>query len=610
MSNIIGIDLGTTNSCVCVMEGGKPIVIPNSEGARTTPSMVAFAESGERLVGQIAKRQAVTNSARTVFAVKRLIGRKYDDDVVQKALEILPYKIANADNGDAWVEIDGKKSSPSEISAMILKKMKEIAEDYIGQEVQDAVVTVPAYFNDAQRQATKDAGKIAGLNVLRILNEPTAAALAYGMDKDETERVAVFDLGGGTFDISILELNAGVYEVMSTNGDTFLGGEDFDLRLMQHFIEEFKKLESVDLHQDHLALQRIKEAAEKAKHELSSSETTNVELPFITAVEGEPRHLKLDITRSKLNELCKDLIDRLSGPCVKAIEDAELAKDQINKILLVGGMTRMPAVREKVAEIFGQEGDDSLNPDEVVAIGASVQAGILNGEVNDVVLLDVTPLSLGLETKGGVFTKIIERNTTIPTKKSKIFTTAEDNQSFVNVHILQGERDLVEFNKSLAKFELTDIPPAPRGVPQIEVTFSIDSNGIVNVKAHDLGTGREQTIRVKSSSGLSEKEIETIISEAEQHAVDDAAAKELAEAKNDLEGLLFTSEKSVSEFEDQLDSQIIERVHVALAEAKKALEGTDLAAISSSKTELNAAAHAMAEAIYGDMARSEEASGE
>lgn len=584
------------------MEGGKPVVIPNAEGARTTPSMVAFTNNNERLVGQIAKRQAVTNSQRTIFAVKRLIGRKFEDDVVQDAKKVLPYQICAADNGDAWVQIDQQKMSPSEISSMILRKMKEIAEDYLGQEVTDAVITVPAYFNDAQRQATKDAGKIAGLNVLRILNEPTAAALAYGMDKEETEKIAVFDLGGGTFDISILELNSGVYEVKSTNGDTFLGGEDFDQRIMTHLIEEFQKTEGIDLSKDSLALQRIKEAAEKAKHELSSSEETRIELPFITAQDGSPKHLKQVLSRTKLEELCEPLIQRLVEPCEKALGDAKLTAAQIDKVLLVGGMTRMPAIRRKVAEIFGKEGDSSLNPDEVVAIGASVQAGILTGEVSDVVLLDVTPLSLGIETAGKVFTKIIERNTTIPTKKSKIFTTAQDNQSFVSVHVLQGERDIVDFNKSLAKFELTDIPPAPRGVPQIEVTFSIDSNGIVHVKAQDLGTGKEQAIKVKSSSGLSEKEIEKIIQDAQAHAEEDAKAKDLADAKIELESLVFTSEKSINEFQNSLPSDLVERVSHALAEAKKALESSELEQVQTAKSSLNDAAHAMAEHIYGQMA--------
>ena len=605
MSNVIGIDLGTTNSCVCVMDAGKPVVIPNSEGARTTPSMIAFTQSGERLVGQIAKRQAVTNSTRTIFAVKRLIGRKFEDEVVQRSAQVLPYGITGADNGDAWVEVDSRKYSPSEISSLVLKKMKEIAEDYLGQEATDAVITVPAYFNDAQRQATKDAGKIAGLNVLRIVNEPTAAALAYGMDNEGTEQVAVFDLGGGTFDISILELNDGVYEVKSTNGDTFLGGEDFDQRIMTHIIEKFQEAESIDLGTDPLALQRIKEAAEKAKHELSSSEETAIELPFITAVDGAPKHLKLNFDRKTLDELCKELIDRLEDPCKKAMEDASLPAENISKILLVGGMTRMPAVRAKVKQIFGKEGDDSLNPDEVVAIGASIQAAILTGEVSDVVLLDVTPLSLGIETKGGVFTKIIERNTTIPTKKSKIFSTAQDNQNFVSVHVLQGERELIEHNKSLAKFELADIPPAPRGVPQIEVTFSIDSNGIVSVKAQDLGTGHEQNIRVKSSSGLSENEINKIISDAESHAAQDAQTKEVVEAKNELESLIFTSEKSINEFENELPSEIIERILNAVAEAKKAMDSEELEQIQSTKSELNEAAHALAEHIYGQMSGSE-----
>ena len=602
MSNVIGIDLGTTNSCVCVMEGGRPVVIPNSEGARTTPSMVAFASNGERLVGQIAKRQAVTNSSRTIYSVKRLIGRRFEDEVVGKSKAILPYKLISAPNGDAWVEVNDKAMSPSEISAMVLSRMKEIAEDYLGQKVTEAVITVPAYFNDAQRQATQDAGRIAGLKVLRILNEPTAAALAYGQTNDESEKIAVFDLGGGTFDISILELSGGVYEVKSTNGDTFLGGEDFDIRIMNYLIEKFKETEHIDLGKDPLALQRIKEAAEKAKHELSSSLATTIELPFITSASGVPKHLKMSLDRKMMEELCQDLITRLISPCEQAMIDANLNAQQISKILLVGGMTRMPSVREQVKKIFSKEGDASLNPDEVVAIGASVQAGILTGEVSDVVLLDVTPLSLGVETAGGVFTKILDRNTTIPTKKSKIFTTAQDNQSFVSVHVLQGEREIASHNKSLAKFELTDIPSAPRGVPQIEVEFSIDSNGIVQVRAQDLGTGKEQKVKVRSSSGLSEDQIKNIIIEAEDHAAEDAASKLLAEAKNELESLIFTSEKSINEFQNGLSSEIIERVTNALAEAKKSLSTPDIAAVEFARSELNDAAHALAEAIYGQIA--------
>lgn len=606
MSRVIGIDLGTTNSCVSILDNGKPVVIPNGEGARTTPSVVGFSKTGERLVGQIAKRQAVTNNTRTIYAVKRLIGRKSTDEMVLKSKEILPYTICNAKNGDAWVTVDDKQYSPSEISAIVLKKMKEIAEDYLGQEVSDAVITVPAYFNDAQRQATKDAGKIAGLNVLRILNEPTAAALAYGMEKQDAERVAVFDMGGGTFDISILELSDGVYQVKSTHGDTFLGGEDFDNRIMTHLIEQFKSAEGVDLGKDPLALQRIKEAAEKAKHELSSTDETDIELPFITAVNGSPKHLKQRLSRKKLEELCKDLIDRLDGPCKTAMADAKLQAADINKILLVGGMTRMPAVKLKVKEIFGKDGDDSINPDEVVAVGASIQGAVLTGEVSDVILLDVTPLSLGVETAGGVFTKIIEKNTSIPTEKTKSFTTAADNQSFVSVHVLQGERELAAFNKTLAKFELTDIPPAPRGVPQIDVKFSIDSNGIVNVKATDLGTGKEQAIRITASSGLNENEIKKIIAEAEANAASDAKAKELSQEKLELETLIFTSEKSATEFQEELPKELSERAITALAQAKKALESTDVDQVRISKAELNEAAHAMAEHIYGKFAESGE----
>jgi molecular chaperone DnaK len=586
------------------MDAGKPVVIPNSEGARTTPSVVAFTKNDERLVGQIAKRQAVTNSTRTIYAVKRLIGRKSEDEMVVRSKSVLPYKISEAKNGDAWVKVDDKDYSPSEISSMVLKKMKEIAEDYLGEEVTEAVITVPAYFNDAQRQATKDAGRIAGLSVSRIINEPTAAALAYGMDRSGTEKIAVFDLGGGTFDISVLELADGVYQVKSTHGDTFLGGEDFDQRVMSHLIENFKAAEGIDLSQDSLAIQRLKEAAEKAKHELSSGMETEIELPFITAVNNEPKHLKLKLGREQLNALCQDLIDRLDGPCRTALEDAKLQASDIQKILLVGGMTRMPAVQEKVKEIFGQAGDSSINPDEVVAIGASIQAGIISGEVNDVVLLDVTPLSLGVETAGGIFTKIIEKNTAIPTQKSKVFTTAQDNQSFVSVHVLQGEREMAEHNKTLAKFELTEIPAAPRGVPQIEVTFAIDSNGIVNVKAKDLGTSKEQAIRVTVSSGLSEAEIQRLVQDAQEFAEADAIAKELAEARIELESLIFTAENSIHEFQSELPSDLAERAITALAQAKKALDADDMDKVKTAKVELNDAAHAMAEQIYGKIADS------
>ena len=608
MGRVIGIDLGTTNSCVSVLEGGKPVVIANSEGARTTPSVIAFQKGDEILVGQVAKRQAVTNSANTIYAVKRLIGRKFEEEMVKKSAEVLSYKVGAAENGDAWVEIEGKKMSPSEISSLVLKKMKETADEYLGAEVTEAVVTVPAYFNDAQRQATKDAGRIAGLNVLRIINEPTAAALAYGIDKDGKEKVAVFDLGGGTFDISILELSDGVYQVKSTSGDTFLGGEDFDHAIMNHLIKKFKETESIDLTQDQAALQRVKEASEKAKHELSSAETTEIELPFITSQGGAPKHLKATLTRTELNELCKELIERLKIPCETALKDANLQPKDIQKVLMVGGMTRMPAVQAKVKELFGQDGDVSINPDEVVAVGAAIQGGVLAGEVSNVVLLDVTPLSLGVETAGGVFTKIIDKNTAIPTMKSKAFTTAEDNQSFVAVHVLQGERELAEFNHSLARFELTDIPPAPRGIPQIEVTFSIDSNGLVDVRAKDLGTNKEQAVKITPSSGLSETDIKKIIEDAAGHVEEDQKRKAIIDARLDLEGLIFTSEKSVQEFQNELPSELAEKVIKSLAEAKRAMESNDLEQINQVKTELNEAAHAVAEIIYGKLSNSTEAS--
>jgi molecular chaperone DnaK len=521
MGKVIGIDLGTTNSCVAVMEGGEPVVIANSEGSRTTPSMVAFAESGERLVGQQAKRQAVTNPENTLFAIKRLIGRKFNTEPVQKDIEISPFKIIEADNGDAWVEARDKKYSAPEISAMILQKMKQTAEDYLGESVTDAVITVPAYFNDSQRQATKDAGKIAGLNVLRIINEPTAASLAYGLDKKDEMTIAVFDLGGGTFDVSILDLGDGVFEVKSTNGDTFLGGEDFDQKIIDYVADEFKKDQGIDLRGDKMALQRLKEAAEKAKCELSSSMETDVNLPFITADQSGPKHLNIKLSRAKLESICADLIGRLVSPCQTAMKDAGLAANEINEVILVGGMTRMPAVQQKVKEIFGKDASKGVNPDEVVAIGAAIQGGVLTGDVKDVLLLDVTPLSLGIETLGGVMTKLIEKNTTVPCKKSQVFSTAADNQPAVSVHVLQGEREMASDNKTIGNFELVGIPAAPRGVPQIEVTFDIDANGILHVSAKDLGTGKEQSIQITASSGLSEEEINRMVQEAEAHAGED-----------------------------------------------------------------------------------------
>jgi len=554
MSKVIGIDLGTTNSCVAIMEGGEPVVIANSEGSRTTPSMVAFTESGERLVGQQAKRQAVTNPENTLFAIKRLIGRKYDTEAVQKDITISPFKIVKADNGDAWVEVRGKKYSPPEISAMVLQKMKKTAEDYLGEPVTDAVITVPAYFDDSQRQATKDAGKIAGLNVLRIINEPTAAALAYGLDKKKDEKIAVFDLGGGTFDVSILELGDGVFEVKSTNGDTFLGGEDFDQKIIDWIADEFKKDQGIDLRKDKMALQRLKEAAEKAKCELSSSMETDINLPFITADASGPKHLNLKLTRAKLESLCDDLLRKLEGPCRTALKDAGLSASDIDEVILVGGMTRMPAVVKRVEEIFGKTPSKGVNPDEVVAIGAAIQGGVLKGDVKDVLLLDVTPLSLGIETLGGVMTKLIEKNTTIPCRKSQIFSTAADNQPAVSIHVLQGEREMARDNKTLGNFELTGIPPAPRGVPQIEVTFDIDANGIVHVSAKDLGTGKEQSIRITASSGLSKEEIEKMVKDAEAHAAEDRKKRELIEARNQADSMIYSTEKSLKDVGEKLDA--------------------------------------------------------
>ncbi|MBN2282406.1 MAG: molecular chaperone DnaK [Deltaproteobacteria bacterium] len=598
MGKIIGIDLGTTNSCVAVMEGGDPVVITNQEGSRTTPSVVAFTDKNERLVGQIAKRQAVTNSENTVYAIKRLIGRKYNSKEVQYDVTISPYKITEASNGDAQVTVRDKNYSPTEISSMVLTKMKQTAEDYLGEKINDVVITVPAYFNDSQRQATKDAGKIAGMNVLRIINEPTAAALAYGLDKKKDEKIAVFDLGGGTFDISILELGDGVFEVKATNGDTHLGGEDFDQRLIDYICDEFKKDQGIDLRSDKMALQRIKEAAEKAKMELSGSMETDINLPFVTADASGPKHLNMKITRAKFEMLVEDLIEKVERPCKTAMKDAGLSPSDINEVILVGGMTRVPRVQQKVKEIFGREPNKGVNPDEVVAVGAAIQAGVLAGDVKDVLLLDVTPLSLGIETLGGVLTKLIEKNTTIPTRKSQIFSTAADNQPAVSIHVLQGEREMAADNRTLGRFELTGIPPAPRGLPQIEVTFDIDANGIVHVSAKDLGTGKEQSIKITASSGLSESEIEKLVKDAEIHSAEDKKKRELVEARNQADTLIYSVEKNLKEMGDQIDASEKTRIEEVITKLKKAMEGNDKDAIVSAQEELTQASHKLAEAMY------------
>ncbi|RYD50641.1 MAG: molecular chaperone DnaK [Sphingomonadales bacterium] len=605
MAKVIGIDLGTTNSCVAVMEGGKPKVIENVEGARTTPSIVAFAKDGERLIGQPAKRQAVTNPDSTVFAVKRLIGRRFDDPITKKDTELVPYTIVRGGNGDAWVQAGGQDYSPSQISAYILQKMKETAESYLGETVTQAVITVPAYFNDAQRQATKDAGKIAGLEVLRIINEPTAAALAYGLEKNDGKTIAVYDLGGGTFDVSVLEIGDGVFEVKATNGDTFLGGEDFDSKLVQFLADDFKKAEGIDLTKDKLALQRLKEAAEKAKIELSSAQTTEVNLPFITADANGPKHLVKNINRAELERLVEDLIQRTLEPCRKALADAGVKASAIDEVVLVGGMTRMPRVRQIVKEFFGKEPHTGVNPDEVVAIGAAIQAGVLQGDVKDVLLLDVTPLSLGIETLGGVFTRMIDRNTTIPTKKSQVYSTADDNQQAVTIRVFQGEREMAADNKMLGQFDLVGIPPAPRGVPQIEVTFDIDANGIVNVSAKDKGTGKEQQIRIQASGGLSDADIDQMVRDAESFAEEDKKRRAAAEAKNNAESLVHTTERQLAENGDKVDEALKTEIQAAIDETKAAIEAGDADDMQAKSQNLAQVAMKLGQAIYEKQQQSE-----